>query len=299
MRFFITVLSLFLSLVLAGWTHAGISVQDDSGRRFEFSSAPLKLVSLAPHVTDILIGLGVRAQVVGVVDDHESRGAHAVSLSGLPVVADAFSVNEERLLALRPDIVIVWAEGTPVTRIARLERLGFRVFVLKTQRLDDLARQLEQLGVLAGQPALGKQQAMAFRERLRLMKQQYNKGPRLRYFYQVWRQPLYSLHGGHLLSQALALCGADNILPAGKIAAPLVAPEFVVQANPHIILFGKDDAAASRAFWSRFPSMRAVRDQHLLVVDDLRLARPGPVLLDAVEPLCRQLQPWRASATQK
>lgn len=286
-------------LALAAGAQASVAVTDDNGRRFEFSSTTLKLVSLAPHVTDMLIGLGARARIVGVVDDHESRGAHTLSLSGLPVVADAFSVNEERLLAQRPDVVIVWAEGTPAARVARLERLGFRVFVLKSRHLEDLAGQLDKLGVLAGQPAAGRQQAEAFRQRVREMTRRYRDGPRLRYFYQVWRQPLYSLHGGHLLSQALALCGADNILPAGPVAAPLVAAEFVLQANPDLIFFGLDDARASREFWSRFPSLRAVRDHRLLAVDDRRLARPGPALLDAVEPLCRQLQPWRAGATQK
>jgi iron complex transport system substrate-binding protein len=287
-----------LLLVLTTCAQAATSVVDDNGRRFDLPSAPWKLVSLAPHVTDMLIGLGAKSRIVGVVDDHESRGAHTVSLSGLPVVADAFAVSEERLLAQHPDVVIVWAEGTPTARIARLERLGFRVFVLKTRQLDDLARQLEVLGVLAGQPVAGRQQAAVFRQRLQALNQQYQHGPRLTYFYQVWRQPLYSLHGGHLLSQALARCGADNILPPGPVAAPLVAQEFVVQANPHVIFFGKEDAGASHQLWSKFPSLRAVKDRRLIALDDPRLARPGPVLLDAVEPLCRQLQPWRVRAKQ-
>lgn len=292
-------LTLLLLLLMAVPVRAAMTVTDDAGRHFTFDSSALRIVSLAPHVTDMLIGLGARSRLVGVVDDHESRGAHALSLSGLPVVADAFAVNEERLLTLRPDVVIVWAEGTPPSRIARLERLGLKVFTLKTARLEDLANQLEVLGRLAGQPAAGKAQADAFRKRLQSLRSRYGKEPRLSYFYQVWRQPLYSLHGGHLLSQALALCGADNILPAGPVAAPLVDPEFVVRTNPHVIFFGKDDEEASRRFWSRFAGMRAVRDRHLVAVEDERLARPGPELLLAVEPLCRQLQAWRLGATQK
>lgn len=261
--------------------------------------SPMRLVSLAPHITDMLVALGAGAQVVGVVDDHESRGAHDKSLSGFPVVADAFAINEERLLSLRPDLVIVWNEGTPAARVARLERLGFRVHVLKTPRLEDIAGQVEHLGRLVGRADQGLRQAKVFRDKLLQMRMQYGSGPRVRYFYQVWRQPLYSLHGGHLLSQALALCGADNILPAGKIEAPLVTPEFVIHANPDVIFFGQDDAAASRTFWTRFPSMKAVRQRHLVAISDQRLARPGPQLLEAVEPLCRQLQSWRVSATQK
>lgn len=288
-----------LLMLMAVPVRAALTLTDDTGKRFVFPSSSLRMVSLAPHVTDMLIGLGARSRLVGVVDDHESRGAYPVSLSGLPVVADAFSVNEERLLVLRPDVVIVWAEGTPAARIARLERLGLKVFTLKTVHLEDLARQLEVLGQLGGQPEKGRVQAAAFRQQLRALSDTYGKGVRLRYFYQVWRQPLYSLHGGHLLSQALALCGADNILPPGPVVAPLIAPEFVLQANPDVIFLGRDDAAASRQFWSRFPSLRAVQDQHLVTVDDKRLSRPGPDLLAAVAPVCRQLQPWRASATQK
>lgn len=291
---------LFLLLLVVSAAQAAPSVVvDDNQRRFAVPSSPLRLVSLAPHVTDMLVALGASAQVVGVVDDHESRGAHQRSLSGFPVVADAFSLNEERLLSMRPDVVIVWAEGTPAARIARLERLGFKVYVLRTPRLDDMASQVERLGRLVGQEAKGRQQAAAFRGKLRLMRQQYGSGTRLRYFYQVWRHPLYSLHGGHLLSQALAICGADNILPTGRIEAPLVAPEFVVGARPDVIFYGQDDAVASQQFWSRFPSVPAVRNHHLVAVGDPRLARPGPGLLEAVEPLCRQLQPWRASATQR
>ena len=294
MRLWIALLLLAATVVHATPT----VVVDDHQRRFTVPATPLRLVSLAPHITDMLVELGVSAQIAGVVDDHEARGAHERSLTGFPVVADSFAVNEERLLALRPDVVIVWAEGTPSARIARLERLGFPVYVMKTVRLSDMASQIERLGLLVGQEVRGRQQAEAFRARLSRLHRQYGAGPRLRYFYQVWRQPLYSLHGGHLLSQALSLCGADNILPPGKVEAPLVAPEFVVAAKPDVIFFGRDDAATSQRYWSRFPSVPAVRQQRLVAVNDARLARPGPALLDAVEPLCRQLQPWRADAKQ-
>lgn len=287
-----------LLLMLAATSSVAATTSSSADRHRPASAAsPARIVSLAPHITDTLLALGAGGQIVGVVDDHESKGAHDKSLSGFPVVADAFAINEERLLSLRPDLVIVWREGMPAARVARLERLGFRVHVLSTPRLEDIARQVEHLGKIVGRADQGHRQAQVFRDKLQQMRTQYGSGPRLRYFYQVWRQPLYSLHGGHLLSQALALCGADNILPPGKIEAPLVTPEFVIHASPDVIFFGQDDAAASRTFWARFPSVKAVRQRHLVAVKDQRLARPGLGLLEAVEPLCRQLQPWRVSAT--
>jgi ABC-type Fe3+-hydroxamate transport system substrate-binding protein len=125
------------------------------------------------------------------------------------------------------------------------------------------------------------------------LQQRYADGPRLRFFYQVWPQPLYSLTAGHLLSQAFALCGADNIVPDGPVAAPLVNPEFVLAADPDVIVFPAQAAAAGQAWWSRFPRLRAARKQHWLAVDDRRLTRPGPDMLSAMVPVCAQLSQWR------
>lgn len=292
-------LCFFLALVFSASAHATITVADADGKQIILPQAAQRMVSLAPHLTDILLTLGARAQMVGVSDDHESRGAYAKSLTGLPVVSDAASVNYEKLLTLKPDLVIAWGSGTPRNWIAQIRHLGIPVFVVEEKHLPELAVQIEQLGRLSGHEAAAQQQADAFRRRIQALPQRYQSGPRLSYFYQVWSQPLYSLHAGHLLSQALALCGADNIVKAGPVIAPLINPEFVLGADPDVIMFGAVDAASSRAYWSRFPRLRAVSAQHLLPVDDRGLTRPGPDMLSAVEAVCARLAPWRAAKSGK
>jgi ABC-type Fe3+-hydroxamate transport system substrate-binding protein len=165
--------------------------------------------------------------------------------------------------------------------------------VVEARKLDDMAVQLDQLGRLSGQQAAGAAQAAAVRAQIRALTQRYAQGPRLRYFYQVWRQPLYSLHGGHLLSQALALCGADTIVPAGPVAAPLLSPEFVLQRDPDVLLFNRAEAESSIVWWSRFSRLAAVREQQWMGLDDRRLTRPGADMLAAVEPVCMQFASWR------
>ncbi|MDP2228352.1 MAG: ABC transporter substrate-binding protein [Moraxellaceae bacterium] len=283
-----------LALMLMAGSGMAAEVTDDIGHRLALSLPVQRMVVLAPHATDMLQSIGAGQQIVAVVDDHETRGAHARSLSGYPVVADAFALNEERLLALRPDLVVVWGDGTPATQQARLSRLGLPVYTLQARALTDLPRQLRVLGELTGQEAGAELAALAAEQQLqRLAAYGKRPAPRLRYFYEVWSQPLYSLQGDHLLSQALALCGADNILPPGPVAAPMVNPEFVVQANPDVLIHGKNSTSAVRARWSRFPRLTAVQKQQWLAVDDPRLARPGPGLLQAAEPLCAQLAQWR------
>lgn len=252
-----------------------------------------RIVSLAPHLTDTLLALGARARIVGVVDDHEQRGVHARSRDGLPLVGDAAGLNFEVVLALRPDLVLAWGSGTPRAWVERLRTLGLPVLVLESRQLADLPREITLLGLASGHDVAARQQAGALTLQLARLAREGGEGPRLRYFYQAWRQPLYSLNAGHLLSQALALCGADNIIAAGPVAAPLVSPELVLRENPDILFFGAADAVASQAYWGRFESLHAVRQRQWLALDDRRLTRPGSGMLSAVLPVCRQISIWR------
>lgn len=271
----------------------------DDGVAVQLGAPASRIISLAPHFTDILRHLGAGNRIVGVIDDREQRDSRAESLDGYPLVADAAAINYERILALKPDLVLAWGSGTPRPWIERLRRLGIPVLVLEARRLDDIAQQVEQLGELSGQAAQGRQQAQQLRDSLQRLRQDFGSGPRLRYFYEVWQQPLYSLNSNHLLSQALSLCGADTIIPPGPVAAPLVSPEFVLQQNPDLLLFNQGNAAASLAYWQRFPALAAIREKQWLMLDDRRLTRPGPGMLSAIRPVCAQIAIWRKRSALK
>jgi ABC-type Fe3+-hydroxamate transport system substrate-binding protein len=280
-------------LLLASFSGHALVVQDDAGGRISLPAPAVRMVALSPHITDLLLALGARTQIVGVVDDHEHSGKNALSLTGLPVVADANSVNEERLLALKPDLLLVWQSGMSAQRVQRLRELGFSVVLIEPKTLTGIADDISLLGQLSGHAQAGRQQAEALRQELDGLRQRYGPGKRLRAFYEVWLQPLYTLQGGHLVSQALSLCGADSIMPVSKVAAPLVNVEFVLQANPDVIVFGRGGEADSRRYWQGFPALRAVGQGHLLAVDSHRLDRPGADMVHAVGELCAQLEPWR------
>lgn len=289
----------FLLFLPAALAQAALSVPGADGVAVQLPVPASRIVSLAPHLTDTLLALGARARIVGVIDDHEQRGRHARSRDGLPVVGDAGGLNYEVLLALRPDLVLAWGAGTPQVWVGRMRELGLTVLVLDSRRLEDIPRETELLGQAAGRVEVARVQAAAQRAQLARLGQGGGNGPRLRYFWQAWRQPLYSLHGGHLLSQGLARCGADNILPPGPVAAPLVSPELVLREDPDLLFFAAGSAAESEAYWSRFASLRAVRARQWLVVADPRLTRPGPGMLSALEPVCSQISTWRKKKSRE
>ncbi len=281
-----------LGLCCTGLSQAAITLIDDAGRPLTLAAPAQRIVSLAPHITDMLLQLQARPQIVGVADDHELPAAYQRSRTGLPVVADAHNLNEERLAALKPDLVLIWRSGTPAARAERIEA-RYPVFYIEPRTLDGIATNLEALGQLTGREAEATVAAQGVRRELTQLRQAYRPGKRLRAFYEVWLQPLYTVQGQHLISQGLSLCGADNIMPAGQLAAPLVNLEFVLAARPEVIFFGARQQETSRRFWSRFSSLPAVQRQQLLSVDADTLGRPGPALIKALRPLCASLAAWR------
>lgn len=283
----------FLLVLPAALAQAALPLRGADGVAVNLPAPAARIVSLAPHLTDTLLALGARGRIAGAIDDHEQRGGHVRSRDGLPVVGDAAGLNYEVLLALRPDLVLAWGGGTPQAWIGRLRELGLPVLVLESRRLEDIPRETELLGLATGQEAAARLQAAQLRAQLARLATADGDSPRLRYFWQAWRQPLYSLNGGHLLSQALARCGADNIIPPGPVAAPLVSPEFVLREDPDILFFAAGAAADSAAYWSRFSTLRAVRARQWLAVADPRLTRPGAGMLSALMPVCSQISTWR------
>lgn len=294
-------LRLFLLLAVL-WPGAaaasGLRVDGSDGVAVSLPAPPRRIISLAPHFTDTLVALGARGRIAGIIDDREQRGGGARP-DGMTMVGDAAGLNHEVVLALRPDLVLAWGGGTPRAWIERLRGLGVPVLVLEARRLEDIGAEVLLLGRVVGAGAVATREAAAVQARMDRLRALGATGPRLRYFYQAWRQPLYTLHGGHLLSQALALCAADNVMPPGPVAAPLVGPEYVLRANPDVLMVPASDLPASRAWWGRFSGLAAVRGQRFLAVDDPRLTRPGPGMLSAVEPVCMQFSTWRKQLAGK
>lgn len=291
----------FLSLLLCLFplaAEAAFTLTDADGKPLSLAVPAQRIVSLAPHFTDMLQSMGAGKQIVAVSDDHDSRGRRTRSLSGYPLVGDAAALNYERIMALKPDLVLAWGSGTPHAWVAQMRQLGLPVFVMEARTLQEIGGQLGMLGRLTGHEAEAAKQQAAYERQLADLHGQ-GRGARLRYFYQVWAQPLYSLGRQHLLSQALGLCGNDNIVPEGPVMAPLINPEFVLSADPDVILFGQTEAASAPAYWGRFTRLQAVRKQHLLAVDDRRLTRPGPDMLLAVSALCGQLSVWHRQIPRK
>ncbi|HVE49144.1 MAG TPA: cobalamin-binding protein [Casimicrobiaceae bacterium] len=265
---------------------AAVSVVDDANHTISLAAPAQRIVSLAPHATELLFAAGALPRVVAVV-----RGSdHPVEARTLPQVGDVNALDLERIVALKPDLVVTWPYTMPA-QVATLKRRGIAVFTTDPASIDGIAANIERLGKLAGTRDAAADSAREFRKRYaRLAISPPRDPPRV--FYQVWNAPLFTIGGGHLISQAIRACGAQNLFESLRVPAPQVSIEAVLAARPDVIIAGADRAVRPQWLddWRRWPELPAVRSGKLHVVDADLLHRPGPRFIDGVEALCAAIK---------
>lgn len=246
------------------------------------AEARLRVVSLAPSMTEIVLELGADDLLVGLLDSGERPAA----LQGLASVGRHGQLDVERLLSLKPDLLLLWPGSMAPAQRDQLRRLGIDTFSAEPGNLDQLIEQIEAIAVRLGREAQGRAYAAGLRARLSGLRERYRRDTPLRVFYQVWDKPLYTLGGRQVVSDALRVCGARNVFDDLTQPAPQVSVESVLVRDPEVILAGDPAQLAS---WRAWPKLSAVAGQRLLVVPDKGLERPSGQMIEATARLCALL----------
>jgi iron complex transport system substrate-binding protein len=209
----------------------------------------------------------------------------------VPRIGDVVAVDMEKLVALRPEVVVVWPGGGNPAQIEEIGRLGIPLYRQQVNALADIPASIRRLGALAGTAATAEQAARNIEARLAALSHMYEGGRHPSVLLQVWNHPIYTVGGTHLISDALRLCGARNVFGDLRDLGPAVDIEAVVARNPDIIVAAAPPGAGPEwlADWRRFTTLRAVRNDNLITFDDQRLTRLGPSVVSATEALCKVL----------
>lgn len=254
-------------------------------------AASQRIVSLTPHVTELLYAIGAEQQIAATVE-HSDFPEVAKSL---PRVGDVFQIDWERLLVMHPDLVIGWQDGTPQHVLDRVESLGLRLVVVKAGRLDSIATQLRQLGSLTGKTAQAERVAENFLQELDALEKKYSGRRGVRVFYEIDHKPLYTINGRQIISDAIRLCGGRNIFAELDVLAPQVSIESVLQRAPEVLVYAGSAAEAEKVFtdWQRWPQLAAVQNGHLYTIDPDLMNQPTPRMLQGIQQLCEAVDAAR------
>lgn len=246
-------------------------------------TAAERVISLAPSMTEMMLELGAGERLVGVLD----AGERPPALARLPSVGRLGQFEVETLLSLQPDLILLWPGSIAPAQREQLAAFDIPLFEAEPRRLEDIADQLEALGVQVGRAEQGRLLAIGLREQLAELRSQYRRAEPLSVFYQVWDRPLYTLGGQQIVSDALRACGARNVFADLELAAPQVSLEAVLARDPQVILVSQPELAAA---WQAWPQLRAVRHGQVWAVPDRGLERPSLQMLEATRQLCQLLQ---------
>ena len=253
------------------------------------ASQRLRIVSLAPSLTELAYAAGAGDAMVGTVEYSD----YPAAARALPRVGDAWSVDAEAVLALRPDLVLAWPSGTPAGTVSRLRSLGVHVVEIPTFRLADVATALRSVGHIAGTGVVAEEAAQRYEAGIRDLRASHAGARRVGVFVEIDDEPLYTVNGRHVISEVVELCGGSNVFADLPQLAPPVAIEAVLARDPEVILSTDDTVADPAAAWRRWPQLRAVRAGTVYSLPADLVARATPRLPAGAERTCAALDDAR------
>ena len=248
-----------------------------------------RIISLAPHATELAFAAGLGDKLVGATDYSD----YPEEAKSIERVANYQGIKLERIMALKPDLIIAWPKGNPAKEIAKLKQLGFKFYNSEVNTLDDIATNIEALSQYADDPQQGKQAAEAFRERLNALKSQHSGLTPVRYFYQLSEKPIITLAQDSWPSEVFRFCGGENIFENSSTPYPQVGIEQVLIAKPDVI-FTSEHAIANGSMWLSWKDqIPAVEQGHVWSLNADWINRSTPRTLNAIEEVCHYFEQVR------
>jgi iron complex transport system substrate-binding protein len=256
-------------------------------------TVPQRVISLAPHVTEMLFSAGAGNKMVGVVDysDYPKAALKIESVGSYHVL------NIEKIIQLNPDLIIAWKTGNRSKDIEKLQQLGYKIIYSEPYKLSDIAKEIRYFGQILQTQTTANKVANRLENKLATLSKANQNKPKVTAYYQIWNAPMMTINGKQTISQAMNVCGAQNIFADLPILAPEVSIESVIEKNPDTILLGgqKEVQQDWLNAWLKWPSINAVKKHHIYLLKADTFQRPTERLIEGIEGLCKKIDQVRAT----
>ncbi len=266
---------------------AEVSVKDDQGKTVTLQQPAKRIISLAPHITESLFAAGAGDNIVGAV----SYSDYPEAAKKIPRVGGYPSADLEKIISLKPDLVIAWPSGNNLKQVEKLNAFGIKVFMSEPRYPRDIAKTIQRFGVLAGTNKIAGKAANDFLQHYELLKSRYSKNKKVKVFYQIWNKPIMTISGNHLISEIIELCGGENVFAKLKTLTPRISLESVIAAKSEVIISGGMGKVRPEWLdeWKSWPELPAVKNGQLYFIDPALMQRVGPRILQGADKLCEFL----------
>jgi iron complex transport system substrate-binding protein len=275
---------------------APILVRGDDGYAVQLQRPAQRIISLAPHLTELVYAAGAGAKLIAV----SAYSDFPETAKSLPQVGDASNLDLERIVMLKPDLILAWKSNVSPFAVERLRNLSIPVYVSETRRLVGIPSLLRNIGAFAGTSNDAEVAATKFDNEVRELTRVAGGKTIVPTFIEIWHDPLLSVSGDHIMSEIVSLCGGKNILENLPALTPSIGLEALLEANPGAIV-GGGSAANETEFqrvWQRHRSINAVQRQNIFYLNPDWIQRATPRILLGAKMICDGLEKARRYAVQ-
>jgi len=258
--------------------HWSISLLLGFGLNFSVAFGNERIVTLSPHLTEMIFDLNRGHQLVGV----SRYSDYPPAALDLPIVGDALQINLELIIELEPDQILTWQGGSPRS-VSKLEEMGYAVFRHELQGLESIGAGYRLLGRLIGAAPEGEYVAKEFEEGIAQLRSRFGTLPAKKVFLQIASDQLFTVSDAHYMGQAIEICGAENVFKAMPVEVAVVSLESVILTDPDVVVIVSENFGASkwRDRWRGYVPRAQLRGMNA----DL-LSRPARRIIKGIEQLC-------------
>ena len=253
------------------------------------AAAPMRIVSLAPSVTETLFALGAGPDVVGVSQYCD----YPPQVRDLPRVGSFLTPNLEAIIALRPTLVVGLELSSDVRQIRALNSMGYPVLLVSDDSLQEIENSIEKVGARISRENEARRLVAQIQDQIAAVQNRLANVKPLRALMLVGHQPIVAVGFGTYLDELMRIARADNIAAAAGEQWPHLSMEFIIAMRPEVILDGAmgSDAASSSDFWGKHPTIPAVRDHRVFGYAEDPMLHSGPRVGQSLEIMARKIHP--------
>ena len=281
-------LVLGLNTIFLSYAVAELAITDDVGSEVVLVKPAQRVITLAPHLTELVFAIDQGDKLVGVM----SFSNYPEAAKKIPRIGSHNTISYESIAKIQPDLILAWGSGNGSEVINKLKSLGFSVYVSEPNKLEGVAATIRKLGILLDAKDKGENEANKFINRLSQLKENYSNRQKISVFYQMSDNPIMTLSGRHLISDVIELCGGFNIFSKAIPIALKVSLESLVRSDPQVVIAGtkKENEEKWLSEWANRISMKAVKNKQVYFIDPDLLIRHGPRIIEGTEKICNYLE---------
>lgn len=258
---------------------------------FSGAAAEQRIVALAPHIVEMLFDIGAGDEIVGTVDFADFPKAALK----IPRIGGYHGIQIEKILALKPDLVIVWKSGNKISDIEQMEKMGLNIIYSQPHKIEDVAQELRKLGKITNHEIQAEAVANRYAHKLKTLRQQYDNIAPMKVFYQLWPEPMRTVNKETLINQLIEVCQGENVFASNPTPYPQIGIENVIVAQPEIIILPDEKSNQEQPIidWHKWPEIPAAKHNRFIRVNADLMHRFSTRMLEGIEDMCEKIDAYR------